>query len=62
MAVATYKASAPAAKGGDGSGKNSKTLGIVIGVLALAALTYVGYKYVYLPAQERKRQNEEQQD
>lgn len=60
MAIAKFQASAPAQGGDSGSSGNSKTLGIVVGVLLTAGLIYLGYKYVYLPAQAKKRQDEEE--
>lgn len=62
MSVATFETSAPAttSSSSSGGGKKSNTTNILIGLLVVGALAYVGYKYIYLPAQERKRQQEDE--
>lgn len=40
------------------TGKKSNTMNIVIGLIVVAGIAYLGYKYVYLPAQAKKRQAE----
>jgi len=57
MSIAKIETSALS---GSVKGGKSKTMGIVIGVLITAGLVYLGYKYVYLPVQAKKNQNEEE--
>jgi hypothetical protein len=54
MAIAKFEVTPPS-KGGESGGK-SNTTNIILGIVVLAGLAYVGYKYVYLPAQARKEQ------
>jgi len=59
MSITKFNTSAPAvAPATSPEGGKSKTMNYVLGAIVVGGLLFLGYKYVYLPAQARKRQNE----